>query len=189
VAERLVDLSADHKIRIWAMMETPLAVLNAREIAAAALDVETRLTCLVMGTNDLAKETRARMLPGREPMRLWLSICIAAARAYGLDVIDGVYNTLGDAEGLARECAEARDMGFDGKSVIHPNQIDAANAVFSPSAEEIAQARSIIAAFDRPENEGKGVIALDGRMVERLHIDMARRTVAIADAIAARDTA
>jgi citrate lyase subunit beta/citryl-CoA lyase len=189
VAERLVDLSADHKIRIWAMMETPLAVLNAREIAAAALDVETRLTCLVMGTNDLAKETRARMLPGREPMRLWLSICIAAARAYGLDVIDGVYNTLGDAEGLARECAEARDMGFDGKSVIHPNQIDAANAVFSPSAEEIAQARSIIAAFDRPENEGKGVIALDGRMVERLHIDMARRTVAIADAIAGRDTA
>ena len=189
MAERLVDISADHKIRIWAMMETPLAVLNAREIAAAAKDVETRLACLVMGTNDLAKETRAKILPGREPMRLWLMICVAAARAYGLDVIDGVYNNLGDAEGLALECAAARDMGFDGKSIIHPSQIDAANAAFSPSPEEVAQARSIIAAFDLPENQGKGVIALDGRMVERLHVDMARRTVAIADAIAERDVA
>jgi citrate lyase subunit beta/citryl-CoA lyase len=189
VAERLVDISADHKIRIWAMMETPLAVLNAREIAAAALDVETRLDCLVMGTNDLAKETRAKILPGREPMRLWLMICVAAARAYGLDVIDGVYNNIADAEGLALECAAARDMGFDGKSIIHPSQIDPANAVFSPSPDEVAQARSIIAAFDLPENQGKGVIALDGRMVERLHVDMARRTVAITDAIAQRDTA
>src|SRR3954453_6194247 len=189
VAERLVDISADQKIRIWAMMETPLAVLNAREIAAAAKDVETRLACLVLGTNDLAKETRARMLPGREPMRPWLMICVAAARAYGLDVIDGVYNDLDDADGLALECAAARDMGFDGKSVIHPSQIEAANAVFSPSAEEIAQARAIIAAFERPENQGRGVIMLDGRMVERLHVDMARRTVAIADAIAAREHA
>jgi citrate lyase subunit beta/citryl-CoA lyase len=188
VAERLVDISADHKIRIWAMMETPLAVLNAREIAAAAKDVETRLACLVMGTNDLAKETRAKMLPGREPMRLWLSICIAAARAYGLDVIDGVYNTLGDMEGLARECAEARDMGFDGKTIIHPSQIDTVNAIFSPSPDEVAHARGIIAAFERPENQGKGVIALDGRMVERLHVEMARRTVAIAEAIAERQS-
>jgi citrate lyase subunit beta / citryl-CoA lyase len=187
VAERFVDISADHKIRIWAMMETPLAVLQAREIAAAALDVETRLACLVMGTNDLAKETRARILPGREPMRLWLMTCVAAARAYGLDVIDGVYNDIRDADGLALECAAARDMGFDGKSVIHPDQIEAANAFFSPSAEEIAQARAIIAAFERPENGGRGVIMLDGRMVERLHVDMARRTVAIADAIAARE--
>src|SRR3954468_1880753 len=108
VAERLVDISADQKIRIWAMMETPLAVLNAREIAAAAKDVETRLACLVLGTNDLAKETRARILPGREPMRLWLMICVAAARAYGLDVIDGVYNDFRDEEGFVRECAEAR---------------------------------------------------------------------------------
>jgi citrate lyase subunit beta/citryl-CoA lyase len=187
VAERLVDISADHKIRIWAMMETPLAVLNAREIAAAAKDVETRLACLVMGTNDLAKETRAKLLPSREPMRPWLSICVAAARAYGLDIIDGVYNNIGDMDGLALECAAARDMGFDGKSIIHPSQIDAANAVFSPSPEEVAQARSIIAAFDLPKNQGKGVIALDGRMVERLHVDMARRTVAIADAIAERE--
>jgi citrate lyase subunit beta/citryl-CoA lyase len=189
VAERFFDISADHKIRIWAMMETALAVLNAREIAAVAKDVETRLACLVMGTNDIAKETRAKLLPGREPMRPWLSNCIAAARAYGLDVIDGVYNSLGDAEGLALECAAARDMGFDGKSIIHPSQIDAANAAFSPSPDDIAQARSIIAAFDLLENQGKGVIALDGRMVERLHVDMARRTVAIADAIAERAVA
>jgi citrate lyase subunit beta/citryl-CoA lyase len=189
VAERLVDISADQKIRIWAMMETPLAVLNAREIAAAAKDVETRLTCLVLGTNDLAKETRARILPGREPMRLWLMICVAAARAYGLDVIDGVYNDFRDDEGFTRECAEARDMGFDGKSIIHPNQVAASNAAFGPIAEEVAQARAIIAAFDLPENQGKGVIELDGRMVERLHVEMARRTVAIADAISEREAA
>jgi citrate lyase subunit beta/citryl-CoA lyase len=126
------------------------------------------------------------MLPSREPMRPWLSICVAAARAYGLDIIDGVYNNLGDAEGLALECAAGRDMGFDGKSIIHPNQIDTANAVFSPSPEEVMQARSIIAAFDLPENQGRGVIAVDGRMVERLHVEMARRTVAIAEAIAER---
>jgi citrate lyase subunit beta/citryl-CoA lyase len=185
VADRLVDISADHKIRIWAMMESPLAVLNARDIAAAAKDVETRLSVLVMGTNDLAKETRARLVPGRAPMRPWLMTCVAAARAFGLDIIDGVYNDLHDADGLADECRDARDMGFDGKTIIHPNQIAAVNAAFAPGADEVAQARAIIAAFERPENQDKGVIALDGRMVERLHADMARRTVAIADAIAA----
>jgi citrate lyase subunit beta / citryl-CoA lyase len=186
VAERLVDISADHRIRIWAMMETPLSILYAREIAAAAKDIETRLDAFVMGTNDLAKETRAKILPGREPMRLWLMNCVAAARAYGLVVLDGVYNDLHDAEGFARECAEARDMGFDGKTLIHPNQIASCNAVFAPSAEEVAQAKMIIAAFDAPENAGRGVLAIDGRMVERLHAVMARRTVAIAESIAAR---
>ena len=112
--------------------------------------------------------------------------CVAAARAHGVEIIDGVYNDLGNAEGFARECAEARDLGFDGKTLIHPSQIDPCNAAFSPSAEEVAQARKIIAAFDLPENHGKGVIQLDGRMVERLHADMARRTVAIAEAIAQR---
>ncbi len=183
VAERLVDISADHKIRIWAMMETSLAMVNAREIAAAAKDVETRLTCLVMGTNDLAKETRARIVPGRAPMLSWLMTCIAAAHAYGLDILDGVYDDIGDPDGFARECTQARDMGFDGKTIIHPSQIEACNAAFAPSADEVAQAKEIIAAFDRPENAGKGVIALHGRMVERLHVDMARRTVAIAEAI------
>ena len=186
VAERLVDISADQKIRVWAMMETPLAMLNARDIAAAASDVETRLTAFVMGTNDLAKETRAKIAPGRAAMLPWLMNCVAAARAFGLDILDGVYNDLADAEGFARECAEARDMGFDGKTLIHPNQIAPCNAAFSPSAEEVAQARKTIAAFDLPENRDKGVVQLDGRMVERMHAEMARRTVAIAQAIEAR---
>jgi citrate lyase subunit beta/citryl-CoA lyase len=188
VAGRLVDMSADHAIRVWAMIEMPLAVLNAGAIAAAAKDVETRLTVFVMGTNDLAKDTRARIVPGRDTMRPWLMTCVAAARAFGIEIIDGVYNDLANAAGFARECAEARDMGFDGKTLVHPNQIDACNLAFTPAAEDVAQARAIIAAFDRPENAHKGVIALDGRMVERLHAEMARRTVAIAEAIAARPT-
>src|SRR5215468_2441486 len=185
VAERLVDISADQKIRVWAMMETPLAMLNARDIAAAASDVKTRLAAFVMGTNDLAKETRAKIAPGRAAMLPWLMNCVAAARAFGLDVLDGVHNDLADTEGFARECAQGRDMGFDGKTLIHPNQIGPCNAAFSPSAEETAQARKIIAAFGLPENKGKGVVQLDGRMVERMHADIAARTVAIADAIEA----
>ena len=186
VAERLVDISADHRIRVWAMMETPLAMLNAREIAAAAKDVETRLAAFVMGTNDLARETRAKITSGRAAMLPWLMNCVAAARAYGLDILDGVFNDLADAEGFARECAQGRDLGFDGKTLIHPNQVAACNGAFSPSDEEVAQARKVIAAFELPENRDKGVVALDGRMVERLHADMARRTVAIAQAIAGR---
>jgi citrate lyase subunit beta / citryl-CoA lyase len=186
VAERLVDISADQKIRVWAMMETPLAMLNARDIAAAASDVETRLAAFVMGTNDLAKETRAKITPGRAAMLPWLMNCVAAGRAFGLDIIDGVYNDLADADGFARECSEARGMGFDGKTLIHPNQIAPCNAAFSPSAEEVAHAQKIIAAFDLRENRDKGVVQLEGRMVERLHAEMARRTVAIAQAIEAR---
>jgi citrate lyase subunit beta/citryl-CoA lyase len=186
VAERLVDISADHRIRVWAMMETPLAMLNAREIAAAAKDAETRLAAFVMGTNDLAKETRAKLTSGRAAMLPWLMNCVAAARAYGLDILDGVFNDLADAEGFAREGPQGRDLGFDGKTLIHPNQVAACNGAFSPSDEEVAQARKVIAAFELPENRDKGVVALDGRMVERLHADMARRTVAIAQAIAER---
>jgi citrate lyase subunit beta / citryl-CoA lyase len=186
VIERLIDVGAGHEVRIWAMMETPLAMLRADRIAAAARDVETRLTAFVMGTNDLAKDTRTRILPGRAGMLPWLMTCVAAARAHGVEIIDGVYNDLGNAEGFAQECAQARDLGFDGKTLIHPNQIEPCNAAFSPDDAEVAQAKRIIAAFDLPENQGKGVVALDGRMVERLHADMARRTVAIAAAIAAR---
>jgi citrate lyase subunit beta/citryl-CoA lyase len=186
VIERFIDIHSGHEVRIWAMMETPLAMLHAGRIAAAALDPEVRLTAFVMGTNDLAKDTRARILPGRAAMLPWLMTCVAAARAYGVEIIDGVYNDLGNAEGFAQECAQARDLGFDGKTLIHPNQIEPCNAAFSPTPEEVAQAHKIIAAFDLPENAGKGVVQLDGRMVERLHADMARRTVAIADAIAAR---
>ena len=171
---------------VWAMMETPLAMLNVRDIAAAALDSETRLAGFVMGTNDLAKDTRARLVPGRAPMLPWLMNCLAAARAYGLDILDGVYNDIGDAAGFAAECRQARDLGFDGKTLIHPRQIEPCNEAFSPTAEEVDAARKIIAAFDLPENENKGVLQIEGRMVERLHAEMARRTVAIADAIAKR---
>ncbi len=189
VAERLVDIGADPHMRVWAMMETPLAMLNVRDIAAAALDSETRLAGFVMGTNDLAKDTRARLVPGRAPMLPWLMNCLAAARAYGLDILDGVYNDLGNAEGFAEECRQARDLGFDGKTLIHPRQIEPCNAAFSPSPEEVESARKMIAAFALPENENKGVIQIDGRMVERLHAEMARRTVAIADAIAQKQPA
>jgi citrate lyase subunit beta/citryl-CoA lyase len=184
LAARLVDTGTDPRVRVWAMMETPLAMLNVRDIAAAALDSETRLTGFVMGTNDLAKDTRAHLVAGRGPMVPWLMNCVAAARAYGLDILDGVYNDIGDAEGFAAECRQARDFGFDGKTLIHPRQIEPCNAAFSPSAEEIETARKIIAAFDLPENENKGVLQVEGRMIERLHAEMARRTVAIADAIA-----
>jgi len=186
VGRRLLDMHSDHKIRIWAMIESPLAIFNILSIAAEARDSEARLSGFVMGTNDLAKDTRARLVPGRAPMLPWLMTCIAAARIHGIDVLDGVYNNIGDAEGFVKECEQGRDMGFDGKTLIHPNQIEPCNKVFSPSPEEVAFARTMIAAFDLPENKTKGVVSIDGKMVERLHADMARRTVAVADAIAAR---
>jgi citrate lyase subunit beta / citryl-CoA lyase len=186
IGQRLLDMHADLRTRIWAMIETPIAIFNILSLAKEADDSESRLDAFVMGTNDLAKDTRARIVPGRAPMLGWLMQCVAAARIYGVDIIDGVYNDLGNAEGFARECGEARDMGFDGKTLIHPNQIEACNAAFSPNADDVAQAQKLIAAFDLPENKNKGVVAIDGRMVERLHAEMARRTVAIAQAIAQR---
>jgi citrate lyase subunit beta / citryl-CoA lyase len=189
VASHLTGVRADAGVRIWAMMETPLAMLNARDIAAAALDKDTRLAGFVMGTNDLAKDTRARIVPGRAPMLPWLMNCVAAARAYGIDILDGVYTEIANAQGFAAECRQACELGFDGKTLIHPQQIAPCNAAFSPGDDEVAWARTIIAAFDRPENANKGAIQIDGRMVERLHADMARRTVAIADAIAQSNVA
>jgi citrate lyase subunit beta / citryl-CoA lyase len=186
IGQRLLDTRADQAIRVWAMIETPLAIFNIRELAAEAKDSESRLAGFVVGTNDLAKETRARLVPGRAPMLPWLSTCVLAAHAYGIDILDGVYNDLADMDGFVRECAQARDLGFDGKTLIHPNQIGPCNTAFSPGAEEVGQARAIIAAFDLPENRDKGVVQLDGRMVERMHADIARRTVAIADAIEAK---
>jgi citrate lyase subunit beta/citryl-CoA lyase len=186
IGARLLSLHADRRIRVWAMIETPVAILNLREIAAAALDSETRLAGFVIGTNDLAKETGARIVPGRAPMLGWLSMAVLTAHTYGIDILDGVYNDIGNTDGFAQECAQARDLGFDGKTLIHPNQIAACNAAFSPSPAEVNDARRIIAAFAEPEHADKGVIQLDGRMVERMHADIARRTVAIADAIAER---
>ena len=186
--ERLVDLHAAPELSVWAMIETPLAILNVREIAAEARDALAALKVLVMGTNDLAKETRTKIVPGRASMLPYLMPAILAARAYGIDIVDGVYNDIADAEGFARECAEGRDLGFDGKTLIHPSQIEPCNSAFSPSAAEVEQARKIVAVFNLPENRDKGAIALDGRMVERLHADMARRTVMLSEAIAARAT-
>ncbi len=168
---------------LWAMMETPLAMLNARDIAATAIAPASRLAALVMGTNDLAKETGADPGAGRFAMLAWLSMCVAAAKAYGLAIIDGVYNDFRDEEGLEAECRQGRVLGMDGKTLIHPNQLAPCNAIFAPPAAELEWARKILAAFDQPENAAKGVISVDGRMVERLHAAMARRTVAIAEAI------
>jgi len=167
---------------LWVMMETALAMLNAGSIAASSRTTP-RLSAFVMGTNDLAKETGAAMVAGRLPMLSWLSTCLAAARAYGLAILDGVYNHLDDPDGFAAECAEARDLGMNGKTLIHPNQVAPCNAAFMPSEAEIAWSRTIMAAFDQPENAGKGAIRIEGKMVERLHADMARQLVAIADAV------
>ena len=183
IGRRMLDMGTNHKTRVWAMIETPLAIFNILEIAAAARDSETRLAGFVMGTNDLAKDTRARLVPGRTPMLAWLSMCVAAARIHGVDILDGVYNDIGNADGFARECTQGVELGFDGKTLIHPSQIEPCNKAFSPSPADVEQARKMIAAFDLPENKGKGVVSIDGRMVERMHADMARRTVAIAEAI------
>jgi citrate lyase subunit beta/citryl-CoA lyase len=174
-------------VAIWVMIETPRAILAADAIGAAKCDpAGRRLAVYVMGTNDLAKETRARLVPGRAPMLAWLSQAVLAARANALEIVDGVYTALKDMDGFRQECAEGRDMGMDGKTVIHPDQIAVANEVFAPSAAEVEVARKIIAAFAAPDAAGKGALQVDGRMVERLHAEMAERTVAIADAIAAR---
>jgi citrate lyase subunit beta / citryl-CoA lyase len=187
VSAHLVGIAADDAIKLWAMVETPLGVINAAPIAAGAAAPKSRLACFVMGTNDLAKETQANQVPGRFPMLPWLSHCVISARAYGLDILDGVYNDLADMDGFRRECGQGDDLGFDGKTLIHPNQIEPCNAAFSPTPTELELAYRIIAAFDLPENRNKGVVQVGGRMVERLHAEMARRTVAIAEAIAARD--
>ncbi|MEO1207326.1 MAG: CoA ester lyase [Pseudomonadota bacterium] len=169
--------------KLWAMMETPLSILNARDIAATGADPNSGLVCLVLGTNDLLKESRARMTGDRFSVVPWLALTIAAARAFGLDVLDGVYNNFKDDKGLRDECEHGRTLGMDGKTLIHPTQVAPTNEIFSPTAEEVSWARTIIAAFDQPENANKGVITVEGKMVERLHMVMAKRTVAIADSI------
>jgi len=185
VSKVLDAIAAPEKTRVWAMMETPSSVLNARFIAALGADKETRLVCLVMGTNDLLKESRARALHNRIAVVPWLAMTIVAARAYGLDVLDGVYNDFRDEAGFREECEHGRTLGMDGKTLIHPSQVVPCNEVFSPTEEEVSWSRKIIAAFEDPVNARKGVIELEGKMVERLHRVMARRTVAIAEAIAA----
>ena len=169
------------QVAVWAMVETPLAILNIAEIAGAG----GRLACFVMGTNDLIKEFRGLHTPDRLNLAAALGLSVAAARAHGLSVIDGVYNDINDTDGFYNMCKQGRAFGFDGKTLIHPSQVDACNQVFAPSVEEIEAARKILAAFEKPENKGKGAISLDGRMVELLHAEIARNTVELADAIAA----
>ncbi|MFD1332735.1 HpcH/HpaI aldolase/citrate lyase family protein [Methylopila musalis] len=188
IANRLEALDAPESIKIWAMIETPASILNIKEIAAASRVMpEARLTCLVLGTNDLAKDTWAQIVPGRVPMLPWIMFALAAARAEGLTILDGVFNDIEDVDGCRAECRQSRDLGFDGKTIIHPNQIEPANTSFAPTAEEVARSRKVIDAFDLPENERKGAIKVDGRMYERQHIGMARRAVAWHEAISARD--
>jgi (3S)-malyl-CoA thioesterase len=166
---------------IWAMMETPRGILNAARIAAAP-----RMAGFVMGTNDLAKELGSRT---RGAMTVALQTCLLAARAHGLVCVDGVYNAFRDEEGLAAECAEGRDLGFDGKTLIHPAQIEIANAAFAPSDDEVALARRQIEAYEAALREGQGVAVVDGRIVENLHVDTARATLAKAEAIASLQAA
>jgi len=183
IADRLGN--ADPSIRVWAMIETARAVLDAEKIAAASRDSKTRLGGFVFGPNDISRETRIRMKPGRAEMIPMISHCVLATRAHGLEILDGPYSDIANIDGFAAECAQSRDLGFDGKTLIHPSHIAACNAIFTPPADEVELARKIIAAFEKPENASRGAIQLDGRMVERLHAEMARRTIAIADAIAA----
>lgn len=178
---KLADAAeADLSLSLWAMVETPLAILNIAALAAAG----GRLACLVMGTNDLIKEIGGVHTKDRLNLAGALGLSVLAARAHGLSIIDGVYNDIQDAPGFAASCAQARSFGFDGKTLIHPSQIETCNATFAPSLEEVEAAKKIIAAFRLPENKGKGAIKLDGHMVELLHAEIAARTVALADAIA-----
>jgi citrate lyase subunit beta/citryl-CoA lyase len=157
-------------------------MLHAEEIATAA----ERLTVLVMGTNDLAKELHAEFVPGRAPLLGGLSLALLAARATGKAILDGVYNDVKDLEGFEAECLQGRQFGFDGKTLIHPSQLDACNRVFAPSAEEIDQSQKIIDAFTEARAAGQGVVTVDGRMIENLHVDNALRVLALADAIGGR---
>lgn len=171
---------APEHTKIWAMVETPQAMLDCANIAAAS----ERLTVLVMGTNDLAKELHAEHVPGRQPLLTGLGLCLLGARAAGKVILDGVYNDVRDPEGFEAECRQGAQMGFDGKTLIHPGQLDAANAVFAPADAEVESSREIIAAFEAAQREGKGVVTVNGRMIENLHVENARRVLAMADAIA-----
>ncbi|MGJ0508053.1 MAG: HpcH/HpaI aldolase/citrate lyase family protein [Methylocystis sp.] len=181
-AADIVAAGAPLGTRLWAMIETPRAIFDIEKIASAADDPASRLEVLVLGPNDIAKSTRARLTPGRPALTPWLSAGVLAARVHDIEIIDGIYNDFTDDAGLRREAEQGRDMGFDGKMLIHPSQIGPVNEIFAPSADEVAFARRIIAIFDEPENLEKGVVQIDGKMVERLHLDIARRTLALMEA-------
>jgi citrate lyase subunit beta / citryl-CoA lyase len=176
--EKALSHAPDHTA-IWAMIETPVAVLNCASIAAAS----DRLTVLVLGTNDLAKELTAAQVPGRAPLLGPLSTCVLAARATGRVILDGVYNDVRDLDGFAAECRQGRDFGFDGKTLIHPGQVEPCNEIFAPSADEVAHAHRVIEAFEQAQHAGRGVATVDGRMIENLHVVDAQRILALAEAV------
>jgi citrate lyase subunit beta/citryl-CoA lyase len=171
---------APDRTAIWAMVETPVAMLHAEDIARES----DRLTVLVMGTNDLAKELNAEHVPGRAPLLTALSLALLAARATGKVILDGVYNDVKDLTGFEAECLQGKQFGFDGKTLIHPGQLEPCNRIFAPSGADVARSRKIIDAFEEARRDGRGVVTVDGRMVEQLHVDSARRTLALASAIA-----
>lgn len=181
VADRMLRRGAPRSMALWAMLETPRAFLNADPIAAS----HPRLACLVVGTNDLSKGLQARQTVTREPVVTALGLAMLAARAHGHAILDGVYGAIDDANGLRAQCEQARDMGFDGKTLIHPSQIDTANTVFAPSRADVEDAGALIAAYDAAAEEGAGVATFRGRMIEALHVDDARRLIALSEAIAA----
>ncbi|MER9732605.1 MULTISPECIES: CoA ester lyase [unclassified Mesorhizobium] len=185
VGDVLDDNFAPDSVKLWAMIETPKAMLNIGAIAELGRDPASRLACFVAGTNDLVKETGILATPDRRYLVAWLMQMVLAARAGGIDMLDGVSNDFRDLDAFARECTEAAAMGFDGKTLIHPAQIETANRAFAPAPEALAEARAVKHAFALPENAGKGVIALNGRMVERLHLAQAEKLLAKAAAIGA----
>ncbi len=180
VSARLDAVQAPAGLAIWPMIETPEALYNVREIAR-----HPRVAVLVMGTNDLAKELHAPIVPGRHPLTAHLATALLAARSAGKMILDGVYNDVKDADGFAAECRQSMEMGFDGKTLIHPSQVDPANATWAPSDEEVDHATRVIAAYDEAVADGRGVATVDGRMIENLHVENARRVLATAAAIRA----
>ena len=176
----LLDAAGATEVMIWPMIETPTAMFHVREIAA-----HPRVAVLVMGTNDLAKELRSPLVPGRHPLVAHLATALLAAREAGKVILDGVYNDVKNPDGFEAECRQGMEMGFDGKTLIHPSQVDPANDIWAPSADDIEHAGRVIVAFDEAVADGRGVVTVDGRMIENLHVDNARRVLATADAIAA----
>jgi len=179
IVSLLESAGAPASMAVWAMMETPKGILRAQEIAGS----HARLQLLVMGTNDLVKDMRARHTPMRLPMVTALGLCLLAARACGLAILDGVYNDIHDVEGFKEVCRQGLEMGFDGKTLIHPTQIEPCNEIFAPSAADLEMASRIVAAFEAAQAEGKGVATVDGRMIENLHVEQAERALALASAI------
>ena len=178
VSKRLDVTGASPDVKIWPMIETPTAIFDVRRLAA-----HPRVAVLIMGTNDLAKELRSPIVPGRHPLVPHLATALLAGREAGKVVIDGVYNDVKDPDGFVAECVQGMEMGFDGKTLIHPSQVEPANDTWAPSADEVEYAGRVIGAFDEAVAAGKGVVTVDGRMIENLHVDNARRVLAIAEAI------